>query len=190
MKRGTARRVFLGVVLTTAVAVAASTAVSNPVPAAHAGSGCSGLLQGLQSWVETPGQDMSTNVADFELVSSRGDNHYASYTTGSLSLDGNALTTAYLPFGATSGTQYFSDRAYRSSNGWQPFEAQATDRLGVSINTATGATTLTLLSWGNGKVRIPTMQCSDGVMYGFSSDTTHSLYAFSFSEGNVPQEPK
>jgi hypothetical protein len=181
MDRKTVKHTLLGLALVGAATLAAAVPFSTPLPAAHADSSCTAMLQGLEAWAgQGPGYAIR-----FALASNRA-GQLVSYTTGVLTVSGGLLTN--LPAGGS--PQYFSDRFTTLPTGGfgtsQPFSALATDRLGVALNPVSGSTTLTLLSWGGGQVHIPSVQCANGVMYGFSVDgdgnNINSLETFGFSE--------
>jgi hypothetical protein len=180
MDRKTVRHTLVGLALVGAATLATGVPFSTPLPAAHADSSCTAMLQGLEAWAaQGPGYDIG-----FTLASNRA-SRLVTYTTGVLTFSGGLLTN--LPAGSP---EYFSDRFTTLPTGGfgtsQPFSALATDRLGVALNPVSGYTTLTLLSWGGGQVHIPSVQCANGVMYGFSVDgdgnNINTLETFSFSK--------
>ncbi len=91
------------------------------------------------------------------------------------------------------GKQYFNDRTYkmppppapasapdeitfdyRPNN---PFNPEATDRLGLSIDPATGKAKITLLSWGDGIAEMQ-LEYKNGIFYGFPQ--AGGMHAFVF----------
>jgi len=192
-------RALLGMALASTATVATSTRFTGPPSVAHADTGCATMLQGLQAWAARGNQNGAHYWVGFTLASNRA-NGLVSYAQGELMFvsshnrfEGSNVLTG-------SGDEYFNTRTTSlpgptvpSFGTTQPFNALVTDRLGVSINTVTGATLLTLLSWGGGTVHIPSVQCANGVLYGMSVDgdgnNVNTMETFSFSE-NVNGIPK
>ena len=72
--------------------------------------------------------------------------------------DGNQMTG--------NGTQFFNDR--RAAGG-QPFDQNATDKVGLALAIPDGPLTMTLESWGN--VLMPyTIECRDNLLFGYLDD--------------------
>lgn len=152
-------------------------------------SSCAPMLQDLKAWA-TSGDANQQHLVDF-AIATNGYNRLVSYTNGSLTYR-RVLRPSLHEYLSGTGTQYFSDRFTTVSprgGGFaqaQPFSALATDRLGVSIDLGSGAVALTLLSWGNGRVNVPAVQCTDSVLYGFSTTGRGYLWAVSFSKRATP----
>jgi hypothetical protein len=68
--------------------------------------------------------------------------------------------------------QSFSDRL---ATGGQPFNKNARDQLGITLD-GNGKITITLDSWGGGALNVTATSCANDVIYGFSGDGT--LWAF------------
>ena len=73
--------------------------------------------------------------------------------------------------------QYFNDR--RAMN--EPFNPKQTDELMISLDCATGQATLTLKSWGNGRIGFPLRE-ENGILFGFASEGAPALWAFSLKQ--------
>ncbi len=66
---------------------------------------------------------------------------------------------------AGAGIQYFNDR----TPGNNPFNPNATDKVGLTLTLPNGPLTMTLESWGN--VLMPyTLECKDNLLFGYCDD--------------------
>jgi len=157
-----------------------------PLPLA----GCPGLLGYWQSYAARGGSvlfNLATTVSNPSVSS------YVSYATGGLRSTTDPNTIA----GSVDG-QYFSDRTWSPPppaspdpsgplfTARYPFNPDATDRLGVSINTQNPSVTFTLLSWGGGQVTVPDASCAHGVLYGFTATNPATMVTMTFKAGGFP----
>ena len=115
-----------------------------------------------------------------------------SYTQKKNSLVGYVRGTLFLKDGMLSGEgiQYFNDRTWEKPSPPpvpgdlnfhipqnNPFNPDATDKLGLTIDPATGKAKIILLSWGGGSTEIQ-LEHKNGVFYGFPS--SGGIHAFVF----------
>jgi hypothetical protein len=63
------------------------------------------------------------------------------------------------------GTQYFNDRA----PGNNPFNPQATDKVGLTLTLPNGPLIMVLQSWGNALMQY-TLECKDNLLFGYCGD--------------------
>lgn len=156
---------------------------------AHAQS-CSTFLQDRLNWV-AQSYDHYLDIKGTSLNATQSNNWgLASYIEGNLM----QYTASYVYFDYLSGrfltaparvsgtniAQTFSDRY---ATGYQPFDKNQPDQLGISIY-ATGKIVITLQTWGNGTVTIDTTSCTSDVIYGSSPDGT--LWSFRLYKGIIP----
>ncbi|MBF0300566.1 MAG: hypothetical protein HQK51_17765 [Oligoflexia bacterium] len=159
---------------------------------------CTSLFNGLFSYAQkaTFGNcSPKFNAIYVKMSTNRSDSVYTSYAEGWLSgkvfgiaLPGHPAAPSSLNGDAT---QQFSDRirdGYKYTDlhaapgtliipSKQNFSVWAQDSLAISIASNSTAT-LTLKSWGNGKISIP-VTCDAGMMYGIKDGT---MYTFSFKK--------
>jgi hypothetical protein len=132
----------------------------------------------------------------FTLVTLKN-SHVASYATGSLAISdtgGGVSLDRSTTLSATHIPQLFSDRTYCPDTGsglcltQQPFDIFEADQLGVTISEVTsfiigkGFTTsinatLTLESWGNGKISFAGSCANTGELYGTFDSNTFAVIA-------------
>jgi hypothetical protein len=114
---------------------------------------CSDFLQPYIDWLEQGYLNIVTVVA----VSIRF-NQGCYYLEGVFdTYDGTQMTG--------SGKQYFNDRRA----GTQPFDQNATDKVGLALAIPNGPLTMTLQSWGN--VLMPyALECKDNLLFGYLDD--------------------
>jgi len=158
-----------------------------PVPVAHADAACGALLAPHVAFLK----NNPSSWVDVKLASSEDTRFLVSYTRAALVSRGTAPSGAPLLATQTGypgngdGKQYFDDRRYPTApNG--PFDASATDALGVAIDSATGAMTLTLRTWGGARIDVPVTQCAKGVLYGFSTTSPNTLWTAIFRDVQAP----
>lgn len=154
------------------------------------GIATSGLLSAADCLPPSP----SGWYAPFTMVTLKNyaSNQYASYTTGIYwASNSSNFFSSSETFSATQLPQLFSDRTAQINCGQlfcssQPFDINQADKLGVSVtknnsyiilNGGSGVSysaTLTLESWGNGKMTFPlTCDATTGVLYGTIGSDTH-----------------
>jgi hypothetical protein len=150
---------------------------------------CSTLMQDRLNWMTSYDHYLDIQGTSLNATQSNGWG-LASYIQGSL-YQYTASSTYYdfvnyrwvtVP-AKVSGQdikQTFSDRY---ATGYQPFNKNAADLLGISID-ANGKIVITLQSWGNGTVTISTTACMNDVIYGSAPDGTH--WSFRLLKGYIP----
>ena len=148
------------------------------------------MLKKDMDWLAAAGKCASGTDAHLEFT--------GSYTQQKNSLVGYVRGTLFLKDGMLSGEgkQYFNDRTWEkqspppaSSDGGvilnipqnNPFNPDTTDKLGLTIDPATGKAKIILLSWGGGTAEIP-LEYKNGVFYGFLS--SGGMHAFVFKRVN------
>jgi hypothetical protein len=153
---------------------------------------CAALFNDLHSYTQTPtigNCRPNFNALHVKMATNRNDGRYVSYAEGTTTerFTGDFRFPLNPSFGGTT-LQTFSDRSKdyyetRCEPGSfcfptkQNFAATAADQLGLTFNS--GKVTLTLKSWGNGKITIP-LACTDsGMMYGEKDGT---FFTFSFQK--------
>lgn len=132
----------------------------------------------------------------------RGLEFTGSYTQKKNSLVGYVRGILRLKDGVLSGegTQYFNDRTWEKPSPPpvpgtpnfhvpqnNPFNPDATDKLGLTIDPATGKAKIILLSWGGGTTEIQ-LEYKNGVFYGFQSNG--GMHAFVFKRIELSCPPK
>jgi hypothetical protein len=181
---------------------------------AKANPTCTALMNDLITYADDNSNIFrDQNVIDVKITTNRADSKYASYTEGRTfkkeisaipfqPLDGGGIikpnpgspifrkTLALVG----DGNQYFSDRLLNLNANCtedfcfpdnQIFSKKASDILGISIN-KDGYTTLTLKSWGNGKISFDGA-CTNNMLYGVAQDT---FFVISFKKAIQPGAPK
>jgi hypothetical protein len=154
------------------------------------GMGALGLLRAADCVPDAP----NGFYASFSMVTQRNfnsGNPYASYTKGTLNVSNNNSLLFYSEtYSGSNNTQLFSDRqAGEGCTGiicsWQPFDIHQADLLGVSITKSHSliigggsgpsySATITLQSWGNGKITFPlTCDATTGILYGTLDSFSH-----------------
>jgi hypothetical protein len=158
---------------------------------------CSTLLEDLMDWAKTSEAYYNHNV-NFILTANTGSSKYASYTTGSLDFhDWFFGFNRFFPENLSGeGKSYFSDRTWSiedpNCTGFcgplksGPFNPDATDKLGVTLtknstDPSKANVSLTLKSWGNGKINF-SASCDNGHIYGFSGS---DLFDLSFKKAGI-----
>lgn len=147
----------------------------------------SAMLKRDADWLAAAGECASGTSAHLEFT--------GSYTQEKNNLVGYVKGTLFLKDGMLSGEgrQYFNDRTYKmppppsgtlpdgshiiDTREYNPFNPNATDKLGLTIDPATGKAKIILLSWGGGTTEIQ-LEHKNGIFYGFPSNG--GLQAFVF----------
>jgi hypothetical protein len=108
--------------------------------------------------------------------------YLAQYQAGYTYFDFVTSRWITVPARASSHDNYqsFSDRY---ATGYQPFNKNARDQLGITLD-GNGKLTITLDSWGGGAVTVTATSCTSEVIYGSSADGTH--WAFVLHKGIIP----
>ena len=147
------------------------------------------------------------DLVPFTLVTLKN-TQVAGYATGSLTISNSSSPISVDRSTTLSGKQIpqlFSDRAYCPGGGLclspeQPFDYAKADQLGVSITEATTLTlgsgfttsinvTLTLESWGNGKINFTGTCNNTGELSGTFDSNTSAIIAFG-TPTSAPPPPK
>lgn len=150
---------------------------------------CSTYLQDKFNWVSKgPGYFLDVKGTSLNASQSQGlglvsyvdgwvDQYAASYTTYDF-ITGRWITVP-AKVSSHSNSQSFSDRF---ATGYQPFDRNQRDALGITLD-GNGKITITLDSWGGGAVVVTPTSCANEVIYGFSSDGT--LWGFVFRKDYI-----
>lgn len=145
---------------------------------------CSTYLQDKFNWVSrgsgyylaVKGTSLNASQSQGQGLVSYVDGWVDQYTPSSTYYDFSTGRWITLPakVSSHSNSQSFSDRY---ATGYQPFDRNQRDALGITLD-SNGKITITLDSWGGGAVVVTATSCMNEVIYGSSSDGT--LWSFIF----------
>jgi hypothetical protein len=162
-----------------------------------AAQSCTTLINDQIAYLDSHGPDtIQVTAVTNQAASWRNRPTLASYTTAFLRASAPLLqcnkdfTSCWFVRWLQSlqgGRQLFNDRTRLLNHGTslyrQEFDALTPDDLGIFI-TQDGEAYVQLNSWGRGTIRIPSLSCANGVMYGF--DVHGVMYVLAFSQHDPP----
>ncbi len=129
------------------------------------------FLQPYVQWAQSQANGPGTYGLDVKLVSNQTSQVVSYAENGFLSFGQSWVITKYFIYHDTyfsgNSTQYFNDRRFALGSPFasDPFNPLATDSLGIFLDANTGSVTLTLNSWGGGKLT-GDLHAANGLLYG------------------------